>query len=483
MSKKHSNYLKWIKTNQDALIKISDQIWEFAETGMEEYKSSKLLAETLKEAGFTVEMGVAGLPTAFVASYGTEKPVIAILGEYDALPGLSQAAEPVKKSLKEGAPGHGCGHNLLGTGSLGAVLAVKETIDAGDAKGTIRYYGCPAEESFNSKGYMIKPGNVFNDVDISLTWHPAFLNAVATISVLAMNSVIFMFHGQTAHAAADPYNGRSALDAVELMDVGANYLREHIIPDARLHYIIIKGGEAPNIVPAEAEVYYYVRAPERYQVEEIYQRLIKVAEGAALMTETKMEIEFLGGMYNPKHNKVISDVLIEKMKETGAPRFSKEDQEFAIKINKSLPPNSMEGYKKLIPPQFMKLAEQVLSQPLCSIILPKIPEGQVMAGSTDVADVSWATPLGEFATACHTMGSPGHSWQNVATSGMSIGHKGMLKAAEILALTAIEFMNNPELVEKARKEFDEMTKDRPYKSPFPEGYKPPFHRLKRQITG
>lgn len=250
---------------------------------------------------------------------GPKKPIIAILGEYDALPGLSQAAEPAKKPLKEGAPGHGCGHNLLGTGSLGAVLAVKETIDAGDAKGTIRYYGCPAEESFNSKGYMIKPGNVFNDIDISLTWHPAFLNAVATISVLAMNSVIFMFHGQTAHAAADPYNGRSALDAVELMDVGANYLREHIIPDARLHYIIIKGGEAPNVVPAEAEVYYYVRAPERYQVEEIYQRLIKVAEGAALMTETKMEIEFLGGMYNPKHNKVISDVLIEKMKEAGPP--------------------------------------------------------------------------------------------------------------------------------------------------------------------
>ena len=473
MSEKYS---KWIKTNREKLINISDQIWEFAETGFQETKSSKLLAQTLEEAGFSVEMGIAEMPTAFIASYGSGKPVIGILGEYDALPGLSQTAEPVKNILKEGAPGHGCGHNLLGTGSLGGALAVKEAIKAGDAKGTIRFYGCPAEELFNSKGYIIRHQH-FDDVDITLTWHPAFFNVVATMTTLAINSVFFKFHGRTAHAAADPFNGRSALDAVELMNVGANYLREHMIPDARIHYIITNGGEAPNIVPAEAEVYYFIRAPERHQVEELYQRVIKVAEGAALMTETEVEVEYIGGMYNPKHNQVISDVILEKMRKIGPPRFSKEEQEFAKEINKTLPPNSMEGYKKLIPPKLMEMAMQVLSQPLCPIIFPDLGKNQVMPGSTDVGDVSWVTPLGEFATACHSMGSPGHSWQNVATAGMGIGHKGMLMAAKVLALTAIEFMNNPELVEKARKEFEEMIKTNTYKSPFPEVYKIPFHRF------
>ncbi len=471
-------YKNWIKNNREKLIEVSDKIWQWAEIGLEEHESSKLLAKTLEEAGFNVQLGVAEMPTALVASYGTGKPVIAILGEYDALPGLSQTTDPIKKPLKPDAPGHGCGHNLLGTGALGCVLAVKEAIDAGDAKGTIRFYGCPAEEKFNSKGYMIKPGNLFDDVDIALTWHPLFFNTVANITTLAVNSVIFKFHGRTAHAAADPFNGRSALDAVELMNVGANYMREHMIPDARLHYMITNGGKAPNIVPDEAEVYYFVRAPERHQVEELYQRLIKVGEGATLMTETRMEIEFLGGMYNAMHNEVVSEVILDNMKQAGAPKFNKEDLEFAKELNKSLPPNSMEGYKKLIPKEFLELAKQVLSQPLCPpIIFPGLGKGQVGPGSTDVADVSWYIPLGEFVMACHTMGSPGHSWQNVATSGMSIGHKGMLAAAKTLALTAIDFMNNPELVEKARKEFEETTKERPYKSPFPEGYKIPFNRF------
>ncbi|MFX0177578.1 MAG: amidohydrolase, partial [Candidatus Hodarchaeota archaeon] len=215
-----NKYIFWIDTNKERLIEISNEIWKFAEIGLEEYESSKLLIETLKSAGFRIQGGVADMPTAFVASYGVGKPIIAILGEYDALPGLSQIAEPVKKPLKEGAPGHGCGHNLLGVGALSAVLAVKEAIDAGDAKGTIRYYGCPAEEKFNSKGYMIKPGGLFDDVDIALTWHPAYLNAVVTLTSLSLNHVIFKFNGRTAHASVDPFNGRSALDAVELMNVG-----------------------------------------------------------------------------------------------------------------------------------------------------------------------------------------------------------------------------------------------------------------------
>ena len=283
-------------------------------------------------------MGIAAMPTAFVASYGNGKPTIAVLGEYDALPGLSQVAEYTRKPLKEGAPGHGCGHNLLGTAGVGGVLAVKKAIDTGEVKGTIRYYGCPAEENFNAKGYMISPGGVFEDIDIAITWHPGWDNSITVQSNNALNSIFFKFYGKTAHAAADPYNGRSALDAVELMNVGANYMREHIIPDARLHYVITNGGLAPNIVPAEAEVYYFVRAPERYQVEDLYSRLKKVAEGAVLMTETRLEIDFIGGNYNPIRNKVVNSVIYEKMRELGPPRFNSDDQLFAQELKKTVPP-------------------------------------------------------------------------------------------------------------------------------------------------
>jgi len=446
--------------------------------GFYEYKSSELLAKILKENGFTVDMGVAAMPTAFVASYGNGKPTIAVLGEYDALPGLSQTAEWIKKPLKEGAPGHGCGHNLLGTAGIGGVLAVKKAIDAGEVKGTIRYYGCPAEEKFNAKGYMISPGDVFEDIDIAITWHPGWDNSITVRSNNALNNVFFKFYGKTAHAAADPYNGRSALDAVELMNVGANYMREHMISDARIHYVITNGGLAPNIVPAEAEVHYFVRAPERYQVDELYNRLKKVAEGAVLMTETRLEIDFIGGIYNPIRNGVVNNVIYEKMRELGPPRFNKDEQVFAQELKKTVPPIEITEIKKIVPPDMLDVALKALSEPLFPIISPPLGEGTVNAGSTDVGDVSWYIPLGEFGTACHVVGSPGHSWQNVATSGMSIGHKGMIKAAQIICLTALEFMCNPQLVEKAREEFNNTFKDKSYKSPFPEGHKPPFHRFK-----
>jgi len=470
LSKKYTN---WIKENRQRLIDISNQIWEFAEVGFQEFKSTELLIKTLQEEGFSVEKNVAGMPTAFYASYGNKKPVIAILGEYDALPGLSQIAEPIQKQLKEGAPGHGCGHNLLGTGSLGAVLAVKNAILAGDIDGTIRYYGCPAEEKFNSKGYMINAG-AFKDVDIALTWHPAFLNALTDVSLLAIYYVKFRFHGRTAHAAFDPQNGRSALDAVELMNIGVNYMREHMIPEARIHYVITNGGKAPNVVPDEAEVYYFIRAPEHHTVENLYKRVIKIVEGAALMTETKMEIDFLGGTYSPLHNDVVGSVILSKMKRIGSPKFDEKDREFAERLKKTIPSGALDAYASVIPPNFQKMAEQIFSQPLNTIIIPSMGKGKIMPGSSDVSDVSRVTPLGEFATTCQIMGSPQHSWQNVCTSGMSIGHKGMLTAAKILALSAIEFMSNPELVYEAKKEFEEATKNKPYKSLFPEGFKPPF---------
>ena len=470
--------IKSVKTNQDLLIEVSDQIWKFAELGFEEFKSSKLLMKALNEAGFSVEPNIADIPTAFYADYGKGKPVIGILGEYDALPGLSQKIQPYREVLAEGAPGHGCGHNLLGVGALGAVLAVKEAIDLGNVNGTIRFYGCPAEEKFNTKGYMIRKG-LFDHVDIALTWHPGNFNMVNLMSSLAANSVVFKFHGRSAHAAADPQNGRSALDAVELMNIGANFMREHMLPDARLHYVITHGGDVPNIVPAEAEVYYFVRAPKRHQVEELYARLVNIAKGATLMTETTMEIDFLDGVYNTMYSQVVSDVFSNSMRKVGPPRFDKEDISFANELKKSVPKDSLDGYYNLIPPDRIEMAKVILSQPLNKVIIPLMGKGKVMPGSTDIGDVSWKVPIGEFGTACEVMGSPGHSWQNVATSGMGIGHKGMLTAAKILAISALDFMKNPDLVEKARKEHDHIHKDNPYISPLPEGLKPPYHRLKK----
>lgn len=474
----NNTVIDWIEENRQQLINLSDSVWSTPEIGLLEEKSSKTLADALENAGFKIERGVAKMPTAFVATYGSGKPVIGILGEFDALPGLSQDRVPYKKPLEKGAPGHGCGHNLLGVGSLGACLAVKQEIEAGNIKGTIRFYGTPAEEMFNAKGYMITHG-LFDDVDIALTWHPGWMNMVSYMTSNAINSIIFKFHGRTAHAAGDPYNGRSALDAVELMNVGCNYLREHMLPDCKLHYCILKGGVAPNIVPDEAEVWYFVRGLERKQTEDLYERVRKVAEGAALMTETELEIDFLSGMYNTKYTKKVQEVLEEKLREVGVPHFDDADKKFAEEISKTFPEGSKDDFLRLVPKEFLPEAEKLLSKALCDITLPPIGEGKSMGGSTDVGDVSHKVPTAEFGTACTPLGAPGHSWQWVASSGMSIGHKGMLTAAKILALSAIEFMQNPKAVEEAKQQFKELTKGEPYKSPFPKGLIPPFRQYER----
>ncbi len=477
-----NDLVEWIETNRGKFIELSDSIWRFAEIGLLEEKSSALLIKTFREAGFTIQHGIANMPTAFFASYGSGKPVIAILGEYDALPGLSQTSDPEKKPLKEGESGHGCGHNLLGVAGIAASLALKTVIDAGEIQGTIRYYGCPAEENVDAKGGMVKAG-AFSDVDISLTWHPGFRNCVWATNFQAIYSVVFNFKGKTAHAAGDPYHGRSALDAVELMNVGCNYLREHLIPDASIHYIITKGGEAPNIVPEDAAVWYFVRAPQLDQLRDIYQRVVKVAEGAALMTETKVIIDFQGGSANLMANHMLEDLLYQKMVELGPPMFDQTDQDYAKEIIKSFPEGYFDRMLSTLPQDMQKQMEQFRNINLCESILPTVSRGVTLPGSTDVGDVSWVTPLAQFTSACASIGTPGHSWQIVAQAGMSIGHKGMLYAAKVLALSSFELFTNPKLVTKARDEFNTRISKTPYTSPLPEDWKPPIEYIKSLYSG
>jgi aminobenzoyl-glutamate utilization protein B len=461
----------WIEANKKRFFELSDQVWQFSELGFTEQCSSGLLAAVLEESGFEVQHGIANIPNAFVASYGTGEPVIAILGEYDALPGLSQEAVPYLKPRQEGGNGHGCGHNLLGVAGLAAALAVKEAICLGDAKGTVRYYGCPAEENGSGKTFMVKAG-AFKDVDLSLCWHPDVYNGIVGVNVLANIQVNFRFHGKAAHAAYDPYNGRSALDAVELMNVGANYLREHLIPDARIHYVILNGGgSAANVVPPLAESQYIIRAPLLQQVNEIYQRVMDVARGAALMTGTEVEFIFQKGMSNLLLNDTITDVLYEKMVQVGPPEYDQQEIEFAREISTTCPQSDMVG---LLIKMYGKEARELVLQDsvLLSPVMPNVQMDFVAPGSTDVGDVSWVTPTGQIETTCAALNTPSHSWQIVAQSGMSIGHKGMLYAGKVMALAAREFMTHPERLKAARDEFERKIKATPYECPIPDGVKP-----------
>jgi len=460
----------WVDQNASRLTALSDAVWRCAETALRETRSSEVLAAALEQEGFTVTRGVAGLPTAFVAAFGSEKPVIGILGEYDALPGLSNIAEPVQEAVSPGAPGHGCGHNLLGTAGVGAAMAVKAAIEAGEVGGTVRFYGCPAEERDAGKVYMVRAG-LFADCDIALTWHPGQVNSVNLASSLAIDTYIFRFYGRTAHAAADPWNGRSALDAVELLNVGANYLREHIPSDARLHYIVTDGGLAPNIVPEYAAARYTVRSPRREQVEDISRRLLHVAEGAAMMTETRCEPEYLYGLHNTIHNATVSEVLDKSLAAVGAPPFDAADNAFAAELSRTFPGQGQPNLRR-----FGAEGEKLRGKLLCDVVLPPHGKGTSQMGSTDVGNVSWVVPAGEITVACSPIGTPGHSWQITAAAGSDVGHKGMLTAAKVLGLAAAELMRQPELVGAARKELAEITAEFPYQSPLPEGKQPPIPR-------
>jgi aminobenzoyl-glutamate utilization protein B len=470
MPSEKTHAYSWIDQNKTKIIKISDEIWELAELGLIEHKSSALLADELEKHGFKVSREVAGMPTAFVASWGESKPIIGILGEYDALPGLSQKKLSHKEPLSPGQPGHGCGHNIHGTSGMAAAVAAKTAMQKNGMKGSVRFYGCPAEENFSGKVFMVRDG-LFKGVDAVLSHHPNSMNGVTLKSYLALNSVKFSFYGKAAHAGGSPEQGRSALDAVELMNVGVNYLREHVIQDARIHYMIEKGGQQPNIVPDYARSWYYVRAPERDQVEYIYDWVLDIAEGAAKMTRTELKHDLMGGLYNVIPNRAIAETIVGNMREIGTPEYSPEELRFAEEISESIAPEmkleTLRGSKR---PGWEKLLDKLMDD--------EVPdpwgEGEVSHGSTDVADVSWQTPTVEFNTATWVLGTPGHSWQNVAQSGVGLGHKSLIFAAKVMAATAIDLLMDDGLLARAKKEHNQRIASKEYKCPIPAGAEPPL---------
>ncbi len=450
---------------------LARQIWERPEIALEERFASALLADELEAAGFSVERGVGGLPTAFVASWGSGGPTIGILGEYDALPGLSQRMASERAPLQEGGPGHGCGHNLFGVASLGAALALKALMQQRQLAGTVRYYGCPAEETLVGKTFMAKAG-VFDDLDAALAWHPGDINSVWAGSSLAMNSFKVNFYGVASHAAVDPHNGRSALDGAQLMDVGVNYLREHIIPEARIHSVITSGGQAPNVVPAYAQIWYFVRAPRRDQVDAIYARVLDIAKGAALMSGTSYDVEFVTGCYDLLPNQPLSRLLLANLQAAGPLSFTPEEQAFARELQRSFSPdtiaNSMAHTQRVVS---CELDPALAETPLWEQILPHSETPPTMSGSTEVGDVSQITPTGQITTTCWPFGTPGHSWQIVASCGSSIGFKGMQLAAKALALTGLDLLTKPEVLAEVRADFERRKQGRPYVSPLPDDAK------------
>jgi aminobenzoyl-glutamate utilization protein B len=440
------------------LIDVSDKIWEYAEIALLEYESSQLLEEVLENEGFRVEKDVADLQTAFVATFGSGSPVIGILAEYDALPGLSQDSTPFKKVLQEEGSGHGCGHNLFGAGSLGAALALKEVLEKYSMQGTLKLYGCPAEEDVGGKLYMARAG-LFDDLDACLAWHPDYNTSVDVDSGQAVDDLQVEFFGKTAHAAFDPWMGKSALDAAEMMTFGVNLLREHVKPSVRIHYVITDGGKVPNIVPEYAKVWIWVRDLDRAGVKAVVERVEKIVEGAAIATGTTHKIDYRGSYHEMLINRKGSEIMQKNLEAIGEISYNEEEILYAKKIQ-----NETEVDKKGMVATIEKLKEP-----------EKYPEG----GSTDVAEVSWITPTIHLSTTCAPYGIPWHSWAVVASSKHPIGYKGMFLAAKVMAATALDFLRSPDVLKEMKKEFDEKREGYTYKSGISPDQKPPV-RIKRK---
>ncbi len=414
---------------------LAHKIWDLAEVGYQEEKSSQLLQDELAQAGFSIKSGVADIPTAFVASYGSGEPVIGLLAEFDALPGVAQQAVPEKKEIAGQRAGHACGHHLFGTASTAAAIALKNWLKSTGGKGTVRVFGTPAEEGGAGKVYMVRAG-LFEDVDAVLNWHPSDANSADAGSTLANKSAKFRFYGVSSHAAAAPQFGRSALDGVEAMNMMVNMMREHVPETTRIHHVITSGGEAPNVVPAFAEVFYYVRHPEMQEVKNIFNRVVKAAEGAALGTGTTMDFEVIHGSFNLLPNETLTRVVHQNLERVGGVSYTTEERDFAKKVSATLPKS--------------KQTDVAAAEKIRPFSAPKKP----YSASTDVGDVSWAVPTTALRTATWVPGTSPHSWQAVAAGGMSIGTKGMMVAAKTMTLSGIEFFQRPELLVEAKKELD-----------------------------
>ncbi|MGM9589109.1 MAG: amidohydrolase [Faecousia sp.] len=447
-----------VEEKAPVITALSDQIWDYAELSMMEAKSAATYVKLLKQEGFTVQENLCGISTAFSGSYGSGKPVIGFLGEFDALSGLSQEAGIAEaRCITEGGCGHGCGHNLLGAGSLGAAIAVKKAIEAGHLSGTVVFYGCPGEEGCAGKTFMARDG-MFRDLDAALTWHPGDTNEITIGSNAASIQMEYHFVGNAAHAADDPWNGRSALDAAELMNVGVQFLREHMHPKESVHYSFTDaGGVSPNVVQPTATLVYMIRGESVRTAKKLAARVDDIAAGAALMTGTTVTRRQIDGTANTLSNSVLEQLLHDNMAAAPLPEYTEEEILFAQRIKSTFTPGPLPGLLTNEDPRLRKLvADKTQNGHLAmnNFVFSYIPSYKFSPGSTDVGDVSWLTPTAQFTAATWPSGSPGHSWQNVSAGRTSLAHKGMLLAAKILAATAADLMEDPGLLSQVREEFD-----------------------------
>lgn len=458
MAQKSMKLKKQVIENTEALRPVIDEmsqgLWDFSETALLEEQSAQLLMDKLHTAGFRIEAGVAGMPTAFVATYGEGSPVIGILAEFDALPGVGNQPVPERSPRTDGvSSGHGCGHNLFGAASVGGAVALKQLMEAEGLTGTVKLFGTPAEETVVGKVYMARDG-VFEGLDAVIDWHPGTENKVKNTPSLAMNNFQVEFFGQAAHGAADPWNGRSALDAVEMMNYGVNLMREHIKPTTRIHYVIPSGGEAPNVVPEYARVWYYVRDVSREQVEQYYQRILKIAEAAALATETTHRVQLITGVHSYLQNRPLQEAIQTNLELVGPPEFTEEDQEFGRSLQRFVDKEEL-GFIDTIAP------------------LADTPQ-PVSGGSTDVAEVSRLAPTAGFRISTAAYGVPWHSWATTACHGAEAGKKAAVVAAKVIAATGVDLLTDPELLKEAQAFFEEAMEGKLYKSPLPAGQAPPL---------
>ena len=451
MSKTKKAIITSVEKHKANLIKISDDIWALAETAFEENQSSKILSDYAEKQGFTVERGVAGMPTAFVATYGSGKPVISVLGEFDALPGLSQNTEPTKSPIVDGEPGHGCGHNLFGAGSLGAAVAIKELIENGTLKGTVKFFGTPSEEKYFGKIWMVNAG-LWDDVDVNISWHPSAEIKADVQSSLALVDFKVEFFGQAAHASADPWNGRSASDALELYTTGINYYREHVKPTVRMHYHIQDAGKVVNVVPDYAKLWMRVRDTKRSGMMPVYKRVMEMAEGAAIMANVDYKVSLISGIYEVLVNREGGKIMQSNLELLGPIAYTDEEIAFGKGIQEATGKKQV-GMDSVIKP-LLETREH--------------PGG----GSTDVGDVSWNVANINLGVTTAPKDTPWHSWAVVACGGMSIGHKGMTYASKAMAMTMADLFENPDLVAKVKAEYKERKGDEVYKAIIPEGPPP-----------